>query len=57
MKAKLGECLKKTWESKVMHGQYIRSVDSEMISEGDMVLWLSGGDLKETWCYGCQGEI
>jgi len=29
-----------------MHGQYIRNMDRQLISEEDMVLWLSRGDLK-----------
>jgi hypothetical protein len=29
-----------------MHGQYIRSIDKHLISEEDMFLWLSKGDLK-----------
>jgi hypothetical protein len=29
-----------------MHGQYIRSVDKQLISEQDMFLWLSKEDLK-----------
>jgi 5,10-methenyltetrahydromethanopterin hydrogenase len=29
-----------------MHGQYIRSIDRKLISEKDMFLWLSPGDLK-----------
>ena len=29
-----------------MHGQYIRSMDRQPISEEDMFLWLSRGDLK-----------
>ena len=29
-----------------MHGQYIRSMDRQLISEGDTFLWLSRGDLK-----------
>jgi len=29
IKAKFGKPLKKKWESKVMHGQYIRSMDRE----------------------------
>jgi len=41
IKAKLGQSLKKKWESKVMHDQYIRSI----ISEEDTFLWLSRGDL------------
>jgi hypothetical protein len=45
-KARLGECLKKKWERKVMHGQYIRSIDRKLISEEDTFLWLSRGHLK-----------
>ena len=33
IKAKLELSLKKKWENKVMHGQYIRSKDRELISE------------------------
>ena len=29
-----------------MHGQYIRYIDRQLISEEDMFLWLSKGDLK-----------
>jgi hypothetical protein len=29
-----------------MHGQYIRSLDRQLISEEDTFLWLSKGDLK-----------
>ena len=29
-----------------MHGQYIRNIDRQLISEEDMFLWLSKGDLK-----------
>jgi len=29
-----------------MHGQYIRSMDRQLISEGNMFLWLSRTDLK-----------
>jgi hypothetical protein len=42
----LGEVLKKKWENKVMHGQYIRNMDRQRISEEDASLWLSKGDLK-----------
>jgi Ni,Fe-hydrogenase III component G len=45
-KARLKESLKKKWENKVLHGQYIRSIDKELISKEDMLLWLSKGDLK-----------
>jgi hypothetical protein len=34
-----------------MHGQYIRNIDRQLISEEDTFLWLSKGDLKaETEC-------
>ena len=29
-----------------MHGQYIRDIDRQLISEEDMFLWFSEGDLK-----------
>jgi hypothetical protein len=45
-KARLGESLKKEWESKVMNGQYIRSIDRQLIGEEDTFLWLLRGDLK-----------
>jgi len=45
-KARLEESLKKTWKNKVMHGQYIRNTDRQLISEEDTFLWLSKGDLK-----------
>jgi len=32
--------------NKVMHGQYIRNIDRQLISEEDTFLWLSKGDLK-----------
>jgi len=44
-KARLGESLKK-WKNKVMHGQYIRNTDRQLIGEEDTFLWLSKGDLK-----------
>ena len=46
IKAKLGESLKKKWKNKVLHGQYIRNVDRQLISEEETFLWLSKGDLK-----------
>ena len=46
IKSRLGESLKKIWENKVLHGQYIRIIDRELISEEDTFLWLSKGDLK-----------
>jgi Ni,Fe-hydrogenase III component G len=45
-KAILAESLKEKWENKVMHGQYIRSIDKQLISEEDTFLWLSKRDLK-----------
>jgi len=29
-----------------MHGQYIKTIDRQLISEGSMFLWLSRRDLK-----------
>jgi hypothetical protein len=45
-KERLGEALKKKWKNKVMHGQYLRNLDRQLISEEDTFLWLSKGDLK-----------
>jgi Ni,Fe-hydrogenase III component G len=45
-KARWTESLKQKWENKVMHGQYIRSIDKQLISKEDTFLWLSKGDLK-----------
>jgi len=45
-KARLGESLNEKWKNKVMHGQYIRNMDRQLISEEDTFLWLSKGDLK-----------
>jgi hypothetical protein len=42
----LGEVLKKKWKNKVMHGQYIRNIDRQLISEEDTFLLLSKRDLK-----------
>jgi len=39
-KARLGESLKKKWKNKVMHGQCIRNIDRQLISEEDTFLWL-----------------
>jgi hypothetical protein len=44
-KARLGESLKTKWKNRVMHGQYIRSIDRQL-SEEDTFLWLSKRDLK-----------
>jgi hypothetical protein len=37
-KAKLGEVLKKNWKNKAIHGQYIRNIDRQLISEEDTFL-------------------
>jgi len=42
----LGESLKKKWKNKVMHGQYIRNIDRELVNEEDTLLWISKGDLN-----------
>jgi hypothetical protein len=33
-------------KNKLMHGQYIRNIDWQLIIEEDTFLWLSKGDLK-----------
>ena len=45
-KERLGEILKKKWKNEVMHGQYIRNLDRQLISEEDTFLWLPKGYLK-----------
>ena len=40
IKAKLAEALKKKWENKVMHGQYLRGIERQLIHEEDTFLWL-----------------
>ena len=46
-KVKIGRVPKEKMEKKrVMHGQYIRNRDRQLISEEDMFLWLSKADLK-----------
>jgi hypothetical protein len=40
----LGEVLKNKWKNKLMHGQYIRNIGGQLISEEDTFLWLQ----KET---------
>jgi hypothetical protein len=40
-KERLGELLKKKWKNKVMHGQCIRNMERQLISEEDTFLWLS----------------
>ena len=37
-KARLREVLKEKWKNKVMHGQYIRNIDRQLISEEDTFL-------------------
>ena len=46
IKARLGESLKKKWKNKVLHRQYIRNIDRQLINEEDTFLRLSKGDLK-----------
>ena len=46
IKAKLEESLETKWESKGIQGQYIRSMDRQLIGGEDTLLWLSRGDLK-----------
>ena len=47
-KARLREVFfKEKWKNKVMHGQYIRNIDRQLISEDDTFLWLLKGDLKQ----------
>ena len=43
--ARIGESVKKRWESKVMYGQYVRSMDRRLISTDDTFLRWSKGDL------------
>jgi hypothetical protein len=38
-------CLK-NWKNKVIHGEYIRNIDRQRISEEDTFLWLTKRDLK-----------
>ena len=45
-KERLREVLKEKRKNNVMHGQYIRNIDRQLISEEDTFLWLSKGDLK-----------
>ena len=45
-KGRLGGVLKMKSKNKVLHGQYIRTMDRQLISEEDTFLWLLKGDLK-----------
>jgi hypothetical protein len=45
-KERLEEGLKKKWKNKVMHVQYIKNLDRQLIGEEDTFLWLSKGDSK-----------
>jgi hypothetical protein len=45
-KAKWGEVLKKKRKNKAMHGQCIRNIGRQLVSEEDTFLWLTKGDLK-----------
>jgi hypothetical protein len=33
-------------ERKVMHGQYFKSIDRQLVSEDDMFVWMLRGDMK-----------
>ena len=46
-KARLREFLNEKWRNKLMHGQCIRNMDTQLISEEDTFLWLSRGDQKK----------
>jgi hypothetical protein len=46
MKGRLGKVLKKKWKNKVMHRQYIKNMDRQLISEEDTFLCLSKRRLK-----------
>jgi hypothetical protein len=46
MKLRTRESLKKQWETTVIHGQYVKSTDTQFSSEDDTFLWLSSGDVK-----------
>jgi hypothetical protein len=45
-KARLGEIQKNKWKNKVMHGQYIRNIDSLLVKK--IRSFLSEGDIKAT---------
>ena len=45
-KGRMRQVLKKKCKNNIMHGQYIRNMDRQLISEEDTFLWLSKGDLK-----------
>ena len=44
--SKIKRFLKEKWESKVMNGQYIRTMDRHFISKEDTFLWLLRADFK-----------
>ena len=43
--SKIRQSPKKKWENKIMHSKFIRSMDRQLITEEEMILWLS--KLKE----------
>jgi hypothetical protein len=45
-KRKLVQSLKTKWEIKVLHGEYIRNVDIQLIGGEDTLLWPLRGELK-----------
>jgi len=46
-KGKIGRDPIEKMENKVMHGQYIRNIDRQVINEENTFIWLSKGGLKE----------
>jgi len=46
VKEKLGQSVNKTREGKLLHGQYIRSVDRQLVGGEDTLYWLLWGELK-----------
>ena len=46
MKAKVAEALKKKWENKVTHGQYLGGINRQLIHDEETFFWLKKGDLK-----------
>ena len=45
-KARLREVLKGKWKNKVMHGQYLKNIDRQLISEEDTLLCVIEGRPK-----------
>jgi hypothetical protein len=45
-KARSEKLFKKKWESKIIHGQYIKSTGRQLVSKEDILLLLSGRNVK-----------